>query len=234
MVAAAFVVNRRGGNDAFAQAVWLDRPNASESNAVASMTGCSSQAETWLAPVARRLSRCMLPTGEQPYSSGSVGQVGAWSLGVCDVNSDGTPEYFDSVNDRWGRVVVLGDGDANGPILLRSSSEPAANGSMLLVQNPVLVDSPELLASLRALYASAQLTNAEITPRGWRDVDHDGDQDLICTFTFNVWQVGTPLYMDIWFENLTSGSPPANPYDLDHDGHVNNADLSLLLMEFTD
>jgi hypothetical protein len=28
--------------------------------------------------------------------------------------------------------------------------------------------------------------------------------------------------------------PPSNPYDLDADGHVNTADLSLLLMEFTD
>ena len=37
-----------------------------------------------------------------------------------------------------------------------------------------------------------------------------------------------------WFENIAGTGTSANPYDLDHDGSVNTADLSLLLMEFTD
>jgi hypothetical protein len=40
--------------------------------------------------------------------------------------------------------------------------------------------------------------------------------------------------MTLWIENLAGAVATANSYDLDHDGHVNTGDLSLLLMEFTD
>jgi hypothetical protein len=63
---------------------------------------------------------------------------------------------------------------------------------------------------------------------GWADMDGDGDLDL----TMSVW--GPSGEMTLWIENLAGAVATANSYDLDHDGHVNTGDLSLLLMEFTD
>lgn len=63
---------------------------------------------------------------------------------------------------------------------------------------------------------------------GWADMDGDGDLDL----SMNVW--GRSGNMTVWIENIAGGTASASPYDLDHDGHVNTGDLSLLLMEFTD
>ena len=70
-------------------------------------------------------------------------------------------------------------------------------------------------------------TGFEMNGGGWIDMDRDGDMDLLV-------QNGDPMGGWKWFENIAGTGTSANPYDLDHDGSVNTADLSLLLMEFTD
>jgi hypothetical protein len=65
----------------------------------------------------------------------------------------------------------------------------------------------------------------EMDGGGWIDMDSDGDMDLLVHNGMGGWT---------WFENIAGTGTSANPYDLDHDGSVNTADLSLLLMEFTD
>jgi hypothetical protein len=65
-------------------------------------------------------------------------------------------------------------------------------------------------------------------------MDNDGDLDLILYFDLFT-SDGGQRYEMVWLENTGyPASPPSNPFDLDGNGQVNNADLSLLLMEFTD
>jgi hypothetical protein len=82
----------------------------------------------------------------------------------------------------------------------------------------------QLIANLQALGVS----NGDPDPQsggGAADVDGDGDVDVI-------------LYGNngrrYWLENIAGDAVRRSPYDLDHDGSVNTADVSLLLMEFTD
>ena len=62
---------------------------------------------------------------------------------------------------------------------------------------------------------------------GWIDMDSDGDMDLLV-------RSNDPMGGWMWFENIAGSGTSVNPYDLDHDGSVGTADLSLLLLEFTD
>jgi hypothetical protein len=66
-------------------------------------------------------------------------------------------------------------------------------------------------------------------------MDSDGDLDLVLFVSLWDGVTSPPLYGEWWFENTGyQAPPPLNPYDFDGNGHVNTADLSLMLMEFTD
>ena len=89
------------------------------------------------------------------------------------------------------------------------------------------VDDPELFQNLAAL----GVTGVYDLDRnnGWADMDGDGDLD----FAISAWGInGSNETTTVWLENIAGGSTSANAFDLDHDGHVNTADISLLLLNF--
>ena len=141
-----------------------------------------------------------------------------------DINGDGVLEHF-----SWGNVELNQDASPNAPIMFRD--EILFDGVTTSVRyQPVLLAAP-LIAFIQS---QPNLTSSYWSPYGWRDMDNDGDLDLILYFALSTSDGGQRIEM-VWLENTGyPASPPPNPFDLDGNGQVNNADLSLLLMEFTD
>jgi hypothetical protein len=139
-----------------------------------------------------------------------------------DINGDGVLEHF-----AWNPFNLETSPDA--PVLFRD--EIVFDGTTTSVRyQPVLLAAP-LVAFIQS---QPNLSSGYCNPYGWRDMDNDGDLDPIFGFQLFYGDGGFSYALG-WLEN--SGypvSPPRSPYDLDGNGRVNTADLSLLLMEFTD
>jgi hypothetical protein len=144
-----------------------------------------------------------------------------------DINSDGVIEYF-SCNP----IRLNQDTSPNAALMFRD--EILFDGTTTTVRyQPVLLAAP-LIAFIQSQASPAFAWNCDYGPVGWRDMDNDGDLDLIFQFILYASDDGG-AWLYGWLENTGyPASPRPNPYDLDGNGRVNTADLSLLLMEFTD
>jgi hypothetical protein len=85
-------------------------------------------------------------------------------------------------------------------------------------------DDSELITNFLALGLGSGSWDA-IDRGGIADLDGDGDLDIV---------IGCASGQRVWLENIRGDAVRPTAFDLDHDGHVNTGDLSLLLMEFTD
>jgi hypothetical protein len=149
---------------------------------------------------------------------------GSADNGSHDINGDGVLEHF-----SWNLDNLNQETSPDAPALFRT--EIVLDGTTTSVRyQPVLLAAPFVAfiqSQLNLSYSSCNLS-------GWRDMDNDGDLDPIFGLTLYYGDGGFSAALG-WLEN--SGypvSPPRSPYDLDGNGRVNTADLSLLLMEFTD
>ena len=195
---------------------------------------CDDAPVAWLSTSPRQfISGCYtFNTPDQPF------------VGVVDLNADGRPEslscnavpvlrYQQTYESPTFQVVsgsslttTLQFQPVTGGAQLRGKSictADAAIGQYLRdsgAWNPIPWDG-------RTLWT----IKAYIT--AWMDCDADGDLDAVVRFRAEGSNGSTYYFnsLTLWLENTGFQS---NPYDLDHDGHVNNADLSLMLMEYTD
>ena len=153
--------------------------------------------------------------------TGDLRWLGTTDNGSHDINGDGVLEHF-----SWGNYSLNQETSPDASIMFRD--EVVFDGTTSFVRyQPVLLAAP-LIAFIQSQVSSTSEWNVYMTPYGWRDMDNDGDLDLILYFGGLTGNLG-------WLENTGyPASPRPNPFDLDHDGHVNTSDLSLMLMEFTD
>jgi hypothetical protein len=137
-----------------------------------------------------------------------------------DINGDGVLEHL-----SWNDVNLNQETSPDTPVMFRD--EIVFDGTTTSVRyQPVLLAAP-IVAFIQS---QPNLSFSYCNPSGWRDMDNDGDLDLILYFFLS-----NGDFVLGWLENTGySASTPGSPYDLDGNGHVNTADLSLLLMEFTD
>ena len=143
-----------------------------------------------------------------------------------DINGDGVLEHF-----SWSNVALNQDTSPDAAIMFRD--EILFDGTTTSIRyQPVLLAAP-VIAFIQSQVSSTSEWNLLCVPSGWRDMDNDGDLDLI--LYFNCFTSDGIIEILGWLENTGyPASPTPNPFDLDHDGHVNTSDLSLMLMEFTD
>lgn len=149
---------------------------------------------------------------------------GSAGSGSNDINGDGVLEHF-----SWRGGELTQDTSPDAPVMYKD--EIVFDGTTTSVRyQPVLLAAP-LLAFIQS---NPNLSPGYCNLWGWRDMDGDGDLDMLVYF-FSLPGNGE-MHTELgWLENTGfPASPIPNPFDLDHDGHVNTADLSLLLMEFTD
>jgi hypothetical protein len=156
------------------------------------------------------------PDGSMPYP------VGLGGNGV-DLDRNGVLEFISS------RGSAIGISGAAQPVLLAQHVDVVA-GVTNLRQRPVML-SESMGEYVRSRFPGAT-SWSPYTP-SWRDMDDDGDLDALLQFYVSTTTGGSGGV--VWIENTgLPAAPPPNPYDLDQDGNVNTADLSLLLLEFTD
>jgi len=168
------------------------------------------------------------------------------SFAHADLNGDGEEDFFyllTGSSSGFTQVVVDGAPVDVGAILASGSYVMTDAGSSLRAFS---IFSPGVATGIKVnmlIDADPSLNtwahrSAWIDPCvGFRDCDGDGSLDLVSYLGIEVWNDdGIQRYSSytVWFQNTGfQRAPASNPYDLDGDGHVNTADLSLLLMEFT-
>lgn len=214
MVATALIATQHEGGEAYAQSHTNQAEDASRPPRSQATSECVPGMATWLSRSPQRINKCQLREADR---------ISCQSLRSADIDADGFAESFttdaegESIWNAWGQ---------QGIIYLENLVH--ADGQFQRELVSVLVLDEQLGAAIHEIAPQiSSLLNPFAfggTQGGWRDVDADGDLDLL---------LESPQNVSIWFENTGYQSPPAsNPYDLDHDGNVNTGDLSLLLLNF--
>jgi len=183
-------------------------PNPMQRNSMpsnSSLTDCEVRVEHWFSPVPHLL------------REGCVEQYALWntSFSMLDLLGNNKP------------LVVAGASQSSGTLSVHEFRQ-LPDGSTETVQVAILSPSDsELWINFEALglgIGSWDYMNGG----GFADMDGDGDLDLVLT----IWT--QDVFQRVWLENIRGDAVRQSPYDLDRNGSVNTADLSLLLMEFTD
>jgi hypothetical protein len=134
-------------------------------------------------------------------------------------------------------------------VQLLGNSEPLIYSDILVTRAVRVSDTTEIQAQrvLGSAYAGAAIRSAFPTCtdfqfysasgwsgyHGWRDMDGDGDLDLVAIYTARGLPVELPASGTCWFENIGYQKQPHLVGDLDGDGKVNGADLGTLLVNWT-
>jgi len=196
--------------------------------------GCQTEPQEWFNPVPRRLQVCVGGTNGVPN------QIGKLPLGAADVNADGVNEYFDTAYaNSWdyegsveiGIFVASWSQPIGGTILYRSTTEIQPSQTVVW-RNSVLEGTAAMGDQIRQM-VGANLREIFVRAKGWRDIDFDGDLDLIAEVHYEVAGASGDFGLDIWFENIGyEVSQPPLAADINRDGRVDGADLGLVLVSW--
>jgi hypothetical protein len=142
-----------------------------------------------------------------------------------DINGDGTAEHFVIFLEQ--SVVVSETSAQSGGVLALNNIGSAAED--YAVSNHRVVHNETVAAFVLEQYPT--VTQAFVANLGLRDVDGDGDMDLVITIGILIPPSDQFMFRMAWVEN-TGYEKPAPPLaaDLNQDGQVDGADLGLLLV----
>jgi hypothetical protein len=193
---------------------------------MAQLTGCQTDPATWFNPIPKRIRLCV--------GSNTIGNtVGRIPINAADVNADGILEFFDILDGQDVQIRSNETPPTTKPLLLQSVTVNTETETVVYRNSVIDVGASTGEFVYQALTAIGWNTATKIylSPAGWRDVDHDGDLDLVCSaYWYSSAVIGT-WSTDFWFENIGyEASQPPLAADLNGDGQVNGADLGLLLV----
>jgi hypothetical protein len=199
-----------------------------------SMADCTPDlTEIWFAPTPRLIT-CNTPFGTSVTTQNSS---------AVDINGDGHPEYWQSRRSSilavWNGApnAAAEDGPDSGVLTINAINELGGVFQVQAKQVPVfspsigewcLANLPAPAAPNRTMRIYIYRTEYSESWSGWRDVDGDGDLDLVCMVTDDsTWNA------QIWFENIGYEKPaPPLAADINRDGRVDGADLGLVLVSW--
>ena len=181
------------------------------------------------APIEEKVWFAPTPRGVPCANSGFLG-LGVQPLNHADVNGDGTFEYLRDPQAGWsGWWVVYGNEPSAAVAQSAMFAETVDENGLKLGRIPLLDagiyswcedNLPPTLYGFRRL-----------EPKGWRDMDSDGDLDLILSAVDLNSNGGMMAIQWLWLENIGYQKPaPPIAADINGDGRVDGADLGLLLV----
>jgi hypothetical protein len=146
---------------------------------------------------------------------------------AVDINGDGMLEFM---RQGGGAIVVCGQDQPEACLVSVSDVDTA--GGNTAITNSCVATTAAVAAYAHSTFPSVTYISAY--SRGFRDMDGDGDLDLVTEILVNPSPscdstIGTTIHL-VWIENAGFQHTNHVAADLNGDGQVNGADLGLLLV----